>query len=171
MQECFILLNDDEYNKAWDMVKERLHFSPSIKNGVNPFIIQDPFVLYDISKVSDKDIDNFDEVISGVFSSCIGDDEYIYALDWQHSGFRYNPRVRIEKHSLFVNDERYFGGGYNAFFPGFFPDGDYYFFISKNCEWGYLGHPWQLKVWVFGKKLIKEFEKVHKKIGFIKSSV
>lgn len=109
-------------------------------------------------------------MISNVFVKCIGNEEYIYALDWQHSAFRYNPRIKIKQRSFYVVDERYGHGGYNAFFPSFFPDGDYYFFISKNLDWGYLGHPWQQKVWVFGKRLIEEFENVYQKIGFIRTN-
>lgn len=40
-----------------------------------------------------------------------------------------------------------------------FPNGDYYFFIHKDFEWGYLGHPWERTITVFGKELIKGFEK------------
>ena len=28
-----------------------------------------------------------------------------------------------------------------------------------NFNFGYLGHPWQQKVWIYGKKLIEEFKK------------
>ena len=79
--------------------------------------------------------------------------KHMYALDWQHSGFRYNPRIATLKRSMFIHDERYENGGYNAFFPGFYPDGDYYFFISKDFLWGYLTHPWLRKAWIFGKQL------------------
>ena len=170
MKECYVLLDDNEYKKTWDTVYKKLNFKPSTNKGETPFDIDKPFVVYDLTQVSEQNIDDFDEVISNTFSNCIGDDEYMYALDWQHSGFRYNPRIRIEQRSLYIKDECYQNGGYNAFFPDFFPDGDYYFFISINFDWGYLGHPWQQKVWVFGEKLIEEFEKVYQKIGFTKCS-
>ena len=32
-------------------------------------------------------------------------------------------------------------------------------FIDVNFHFGYLGHPWQQKVWIYGKKLIEEFKK------------
>ena len=44
-------------------------------------------------------------------------------------------------------------------------NGDYYFFIDVNFHFGYLGHPWQQKVWIYGKKLIEEFKKADLK-GF-----
>ena len=33
------------------------------------------------------------------------------------------------------------------------------FFIDVNFRFGYLGHPWQQKVWIYGKELIEEFKK------------
>ncbi len=48
---------------------------------------------------------------------------------------------------------------YSKYFPTYCPNGDYYFFIDVNFCFGYLGHPWQQKVWIYGKKLIEEFKK------------
>ena len=31
--------------------------------------------------------------------------------------------------------------------------------VDVNFHFGYLGHPWQQKVWIYGKKLIEEFKK------------
>ena len=33
--------------------------------------------------------------------------------------------------------------------------------IDINFHFGYLGHPWQQKVWIYGKKLIEEFKKAN----------
>ena len=83
----------------------------------------------------------------------------LYALNWQHSCFRYNPHIKDEPKIIEVEDERYWDGGYTAYFPTYCPNGDYYFFIDVNFRFGYLGHPWQQKVWIYGKKLIEEFKK------------
>lgn len=40
---------------------------------------------------------------------------------------------------------------YSKYFPTYCPNGDYYFFIDVNFHFGYLGHPWQQKVWIYGK--------------------
>lgn len=83
-----------------------------------------------------------------------------YALDWNHSAFRFDPRNKEEMKSVTIEDRRYFGGEYVAYFPDFYPDGDYYFFIDTKFENGYLGHPWRQEVWVFGITLIDEIKKI-----------
>ena len=64
-------------------------------------------------------------------------------------------------------DERYGGGGYNIYFPEFYPNGDYYFFIAKDFRWGYLTHPWLKKAWVFGDNLMRLFQKYSNELSFI----
>lgn len=89
-----------------------------------------------------------------------------YALDWQHSAFKFSPNNIQEQADIWVNDERYLGGGYNAYFPSFYPDGDYYFFIDEKLENGYLGHPWRQEVWVFGSVLQNEIEEIYAELGW-----
>ncbi len=73
-----------------------------------------------------------------------------------------------EQRSCVVKDERYTNGEYSAYFPSFYPDGDYYFFIEENFEFGYLGHPWRQEIWIFGRDLIKEIEQVYLELGWKK---
>lgn len=47
-----------------------------------------------------------------------------------------------------------------SYFPDFYPDGDYYFFIDTEFENGYLSHPWRQEVWIFGITLIDEIKKI-----------
>ncbi len=70
-----------------------------------------------------------------------------------------------------MKDERYTNGEYSAYFPSFYPDGDYYFFIEENFEFGYLGHPWRQEIWIFGRDLIKEIEQVYLELGWKKLNV
>lgn len=168
--EVWELLSDDEYNFVWDRVYTELRFCPSVKRTNPPFVLNYPFVIYDISKLpldNDDYYTTMEKTIRDIFIECLGNDDYMYALDWQHSGFRYNPRIMSPKPDSFIKDERYCGGGYNAYFPDFYPDGDYYFFIAKDFSWGYLGHPWFQKVWVFGKSLIKSLAKKQEILQFI----
>ena len=57
---------------------------------------------------------------------------------------------------------------YFAYFPSFIPDGDYYFFIEENFEFGYLGHPWREEVWICGEALINKVEEVYQSLGWKK---
>jgi hypothetical protein len=163
-----VLLSKDESAFCWNKISELFHFSPSINKGVKAFDIPYAYVIYDISNLKEENIDVMDELITAVFVNCTNENDYMYALDWNHSSFKFNPRNKEEQKSMYIQDERYMGGGYNAYFPDYYPDGDYYFFIASDFSFGYLGHPWQQKVWVFGEVLISEFEKIVNNIGFVK---
>lgn len=118
-----------------------------------------PYEVYDLDIQSLNNV-QFDEVIKSILMRCMNEDEYIYALDWKHTGFRYNPKSELPMQKCVHIEDAF--GGYNVYFPDFYPDGDYYFFIAKDFRWGYLTHPWQRRCWVFGSIIMEEFEK-HKR--------
>lgn len=165
-----VILDDEEYNKVWDIVYDRFNFNPSVDKKEIAFKFKEPYIVYDISYHYEnlEEIEGFvywgfkkeiRDKITEIFLKCTKENGELYALDWQHSCFRYNPRIKDEPKIIEVKDERYWGGGYTAYFPTYCPNGDYYFFIDVNFHFGYLGHPWQQKVWIYGKKLIEEFKK------------
>lgn len=164
----------DLYDKVWDKVYNELHFKPdttythSFDSNV-PFEIDDDYAVFNLEKMDDDAIEKMDSIIKNIFIDVTKEDERIYALDWQHSAFLYNPRNEDEQKFIKVEDTEFFNGeGYNAYFPEFFPDGDYYFFIDENFRFGYLGHPWRQEVWIFGKLLLDKFEQVYKELGWTK---
>lgn len=165
------MLIDDtpEYDLVWDKVYEILKFTPSIDKSITPFEIKEEYAIYsfDFNEITENRID-LEEVIGNVFVDISEDDIKMYALDWQHSAFLYNPKNPEEQKSIWKEDDRYMGGGYNAYFPSFFPDGDYYFFIEENFRFGYLGHPWRQEIWVWGEKLIARMDEIYNAIGFKK---
>lgn len=108
--------------------------------------------------MDDSVLERFTGKVNRVLLSCMTPGERLYALDWHHSNFLYDPQDQEEQQSLFVRDERYQGGGYNAYFPPYIPDGDYYFFLAKDFRMGYLGHPWRQEVWIFGERLTEAFQ-------------
>lgn len=170
-----MLLDDTElYDIVWNKVYAQLHFKPNIyprKHDFNkniPFEIEDEFSVYGIEKMNDAQIDMMDDIVRNIFIDITAEDECIYALDWQHSAFLYNPRNIEEQKSIWIKNEQLFGGGYSAYFPSFFPDGDYHFFIDENFRFGYLGHPWRQEVWIFGRILINKFEQIYQELGWIK---
>ena len=78
-------------------------------------------------------------------------------------------QVPAEDSGRAVEDERYggvLGGGYNAYFPEFYPDGDYYFFVQRDLKWGYLGHPWRREIWLFGAPLVERLSLGLEELGF-----
>ena len=161
-----MLLTDEQYRNVWDRVYDAFRFTPSIDTAVTPFVIAVPHEVFDISGSDESNFEQFDHLITDAFIKCTSPGEQLYALDWHHSAFLFDPREPQQMESIYIEDSRYFGGGYHAFFPAYYPDGDYYFFIDKQFRFGYLSHPWRQEVWIFGEKLISEFESVYKKFGW-----
>ena len=51
-----------------------------------------------------------------IFIKITKEGQKIYALDWQHSSFLYDPRNLSEQRSCVVKDERYTNGEYSAYY-------------------------------------------------------
>lgn len=162
-----LLDNKEQYNAVWDRVDNELGFIPGIRESV-PFKINLPYCVYGIENMSLEQLDKLEEIGKEIMIRVTREGERIYALDWQHSGFLYDPRNPEEQIDYHVEDTRYFGGGFNVYFPSFYPDGDYHFFIGENFDFGMLGHPWRLEMWVFGERLMPEFEAVYLDLGWVK---
>ena len=145
----WIPLSDQEYEHIWDRMYKDFRFEPSI--SIFPsFQVPCPFITYDISEyfrdLADLDAyDDLEEKALVAFKEVTLVDEYILALDWQHECYWLNPRLEFER------DE------FGEWTIPIFPNGDYYFFIQKDFKWGYLGHPWERSITVFGKELINAF--------------
>ena len=170
-----MLINDDlEYNLIWDRVYEKLKFKPSCNYRGHsmrialPFQISGNYAVYGIDKMTDEQIDLTDDIIRDIFISVTPKGQRMYALDWQHSAFIFDPRNKEEQKSIWKEYKNHPNGGCHAYFPGFLPDGDYYFFIDEFFEFGYLGHPWREEIWVFGDKLIEKIEEVYQTLGWEK---
>jgi Protein of unknown function (DUF2716) len=149
--ENWLKLSNLEYEQVWDKVYDKLKFKPSISKFPS-FKVPTPFITYDVSlcfgQSEDQDAyDNLEEKAIVVFKENTAIDEYIYALDWQHECYWINPHLEIQKNK------------FDEWSVPIFPNGDYYFFLQKNFEWGYIGQPWERSITVFGKELIDGFEK------------
>lgn len=167
MDVCFSILGEEEYNQIWDRIEEELYFQPSIHVNKPPFQLPAPWVIHNLTCYPiEEQGERFEDTVRQALIDCLGDDPWCYALDWQHSGFHYDPRQPQEGYSLWAEDARYNGGGYNACFPDFYPDGDYYFFIQRDLNWGYLGHPWRRELWLFGAPLIEALSPKLEALGF-----
>ncbi|AWD89669.1 MULTISPECIES: DUF2716 domain-containing protein [Bacillus] len=79
--------------------------------------------------------------------SCTLKQEFIYALDWQHECYLFNPHSPIDK------DE------FGEWLVPVIPNGDYGFFIHQEFQWGLLGDPRQQTITIFGSPLIRAIER------------
>jgi len=164
---CFSHLSEEEYDQIWKRVYTELQFHPSIQQFITPFRVPAPWAVHSLPyEPIDEQRERFEDVVRQALASCMGEDPWCYALDWHHSCFRYDPRQPQEGYSLWVEDERYFGRDYDACFPDFYPDGDYYFFIQRDLKWGYLGHPWRRELWLYGALLVETLSPKLESLGF-----
>lgn len=147
----WIPLSNREYENVWNKIYEDFNFEPSTSEFPS-FQVPQPFITYDISDYFgySEDLDAYDDLEDKaliVFQDNTAKEEYLLALDWQHECFWINPHLEFPK------DE------FGEWTIPIFPNGDYYFFIQKDFRWGYLGHPWERSITVFGADLIAAFEK------------
>lgn len=149
-------LTKSEEKTVWKKVYKEFKFKPSISKFPS-FVVPSPFITYDISAYRNwsGDREEFEKIYKDLedkslfaFQKLSNKDECFYALDWQHPCYWINPFLEFPRDEF--NDE---------WTIPIFPDGDYYFFIQKELNWGFLGHPWEKTITVFGKGLIKAFEK------------
>lgn len=186
-----LLITDKRDELIWDKIYAELKFSPNGRYRGHsfdvplPFEIKKPYVVYAIDDLTVRQVDEMNVKVKDCFAETIRDGERLYALDWQHSSFVFDPNVEPDGDPpwlgdcdpsdfpqppvcQFIHDERYLNGGYNAYYPSFYPDGDYHFFVEENLEYGLLGHPWRLEIWIFGNRLIPNIDKISGSLGWIK---
>ena len=162
------------YDEIWDWIYKTLHFRPNGRDMGHdypfgpPFRISFAYQVYGIENMSDAQLDIMDTLVKQALCNAAAEGQRLLALDWQHSGFLIDPKSIGEQYSFWAEDPRFSEGGYHAYFPGFYPDGDYYFFIDEHLQFGYLSHPWREEVWIFGDVLLNEFEQIYQRLGWYK---
>ncbi len=152
-----MLINDKEqYSAIWNRVYTELGFDPSCDYRGHslrvplPFKLEESYAIYGCDDMTDDQIDLVPEIMKKIFVETTNEGQRMYALDWHHEAYLYDPRHPEEPKI------------------GFIPDGDYYFFIEENFAFGYLGHPWREEVWVYGARLIEKIEEVYEQFGWTK---
>lgn len=93
----------------------------------------------DVSRV----LSDLETSILKAFQSCTGEQDVIYAFDWQHDGYIFSP------HQTMPKDE------FGEWPVPVFLNGDYYFFFHQDFSWGLLGDPWKCTITVFGEELLE----------------
>lgn len=93
-----MLLNNESSKEVWERVSSELHFVPD--SSVNehsfddlvPFKIDGNFAVYGIEEMTDNQADIMDDIIKNIFAEISKTGERMYALDWRHSSFLYDPK-------------------------------------------------------------------------------
>ena len=157
-----LLLSDAEDDVIWDIIYSRFHFVADSYHTEHrfdlyvPFVIDVSHIVYSIEKVIPDDEQPMNRILLSLFSVLFEKGYSIYAFDWNHDCYRFSPDAytsdghALEKHSV--------SRDCNMYYPSFYPNGDYHFFVEKDFRFGILGHPWRQEMWVFGEQLIPLIE-------------
>lgn len=153
------IMSDGEYKEVWDRFDALFHFWPSCSDGEEPFVFNMSYTAYKLTEYWNEEQE---AIVNDIFMQMSPSD--IYALDYQHDCFIFNPGEEIAA-------ERKWPGWHDAerdcqvYFPSYYPDGDYHFFASKDFSYGMLGHPWKGVIYVFGNRLAELFERNRDSLG------
>lgn len=143
-----VILNKNDYDAVWDKILLDFKFRSSEENWLSLPLTSKKYHLSEIWTEKQE------KLINEIFKRSV--QSQMYALDWQHDCFIYDPYEDIASGYFYFDEDR----ECNVYFPSYYPDGDYYFFISMDWKCGLFGHPWKSEIYVMGEPLIEEFDKL-----------
>lgn len=146
-----IILDRDQYDAVWNKICHDFHFSPRDIDRSPWISFPTPSKRYRLNRLFSEEEEN---IIRSIL--CKVNPGEMYALNWQHDCFLYDPREEIPFGYWFYDATR----NCNVYFPSYYPDGDFYFFASLDWSIGLYGHPWRKEMIVVGEALIREFDQV-----------
>ena len=154
-----VITNKELYRTIWDKIYSDYSFHPSTDSRGKWLKPEAAFRTYKLGKIWNEEQE---AVINSILCEVIGKE--MYALDWHHDCFLFDPNERIPTGYEYYDDAR----NCNVYFPEYYPDGDYHFFVSKDWTLGFYGHPWRKELIVVGKELILAIEKHLAELGLKK---
>lgn len=147
-----VILDKKLYDRLWDRLLNTYQFSP--RYGTNPFSFPHPYHLYRLPEAPWTQ--EQETQVNCLLETIVPADGFLYALDWNHDCFIYNPRERLPLYYHYHDDAR----DCNVYFPSYYPNGDFYFFIAGDWSFGMLGHPWRKELYLWGDKLTTDFKRL-----------
>lgn len=146
----YSLLDSETENKLWNKIDREYQFSPAYEKTPYPWIqIPSPCRSFSVKAVWD---DKQEALVNSFFDQ-LGVSK-LNVLDWQHDCFSFCPNDFGKLVKEYYDDER----NCNVYFPSYYPDGDYFFFIDQDGKYALFGHPWLHEIVVYGQELIDLFE-------------
>lgn len=151
-----IIKDKKEYQKIWDVICSDYAFFPSTDSGKTWLNPNGVFQRYRLLKKWDE---HREASINRILCEVVAGE--MFALDWQHDCFSFDPSEKIPTGYTYYDRER----DCSVYFPEYYPDGDYHFFVSKDWRFGLFGHPWRKELIVVGEELIVEIDKKLKELN------
>ena len=151
------IISKELTNELWDMFYDDFKFDPGVQDDDKDWIS----VPYENKTFKPNVIwtGQQEALINSFFEELI--DGNIFALDWQHDCFVFSPNDYEKLVKEYYDEAR----DCNVYFPNYYPNGDYHFFVDPNWRFGFFGHPWLKQIAVFGEDLIEHINMNAKTLG------
>ena len=166
------LIDDDKFDKVWSDFQKNFNFDQGYwfkKQYEKCFNLKDKvFKLY---MIDDKNSfvfeEQFQKEVNSILSRVI--DEDIYAIDPFHDVWEFNPS-ELQKSEWSGHGDTY-GDIVSNGFPCYYPNGEDFFFVTKDFSKGILfvpgfGETYPL-MFVVGQELIDLFEKEKQNLSIL----
>ena len=154
----YSIMEADLEKSVWENIYNRFGFIPEHTASPYSWIkLPAPSVIYTLDLSAGGEVWN--SIVNSLFVQ-LGNKE-LYALDWQHDCFVFSPEDYGKLVKEYQDDTR----DCNVYFPDYYPNGDYHFFIDPDWQFGMFGHPWLNQIAVFGEDLIKLIDIHAKELG------
>jgi len=145
-EDPVVVLSEAEYRHVWDRFSADFRFQPSMSPLTWPAIAEPlASTTWSLTPLDDDPgharLDRLTAVVKQGLASCAGPRGTLYALDWQHTSYRFTPAETG-------------GPGQPAWPLSPYPDGDYYVYLSEDFRTGSFGHPWEESLCLFGAELL-----------------
>ena len=146
-QKMRVMTDKNEREHIWDKVFSIYRFDPTKDNWLSIPLVNKKYSL------PEPWTQEQEKLVNGIFMElCPGE---MYALDWQHDCFVFSPYEEIPLDLWFYDKDR----DCNVYFPSYYPDGDYHFFITADLGTGLFGHPWRREIIAAGDSLIERLDR------------
>ncbi|MFF8261864.1 DUF2716 domain-containing protein [Streptomyces virginiae] len=121
----------------WDRLEREFGFEPGSRNFPG-FAASSPCATWRLTSTL---TDELDLVVRPALRALTGPGERLAWLDWQHTGYTFDPH-RV-------------GSPGAPDWPGeVYPNGDYFLYLHPDLAFGTFGHPWEETLTVFGAPLL-----------------
>lgn len=150
-----LILDDNMYTEIWDTIKIKFNYPQS-------FSYNGDYKSFKISSLWNEQQENIvNEILKRMAN------KNIYALDWQHDCFIFNPYDNIPMNTEWYDNER----ECNVYFPTYYPNGDYHAFVAMDYTYGIFGYPWSEEIYIVGEKLINLFNEYKSELNLIEQNL
>ncbi|WP_077301696.1 DUF2716 domain-containing protein [Virgibacillus pantothenticus] len=137
----FRLLPTNQTELLWSTVGKLFGYP----NERKMFKLPKPFIRFDVSSKYSYETRELEQVVLQAMNACTTEDELVFAMEWQHDCYEFDPREPIDRNE------------FGEWLIPIFPNGDYHIFLQKKLEWGVFGHPWKQEIGIFGSCFINNF--------------